>query len=99
MANLQIMGTAEMLSVSDTAHAAGSSLGLTQTPAGSFPGLEWLVRLTERAERVLARCADAEARFGGESFDDQDRFVNDAAGGGIRSAEAARSLRAPGDRR
>ncbi|HEX4584392.1 MAG TPA: hypothetical protein VH183_06155 [Burkholderiaceae bacterium] len=80
----------------DTAHMGGSSLGLTRAPAGSFPLLERLVALTVRAERFLARCAEAEAHAGCGPFEGSDRFINDAAGGAFRSAEAARSLRAQG---
>jgi hypothetical protein len=56
--------------------------------------LNWVVALTERAQRHLARAAEAEAAATGMALESQTRFVNDAAGGGSRSIEAARSLRA-----
>ena len=56
--------------------------------------LDWIVDATESAQRHQARIAQAHARAGGRLFDDADRFVSDAAGGGSRAAEAARSLRA-----
>jgi len=56
--------------------------------------LDWIVEATESAQRHQARIAQADARAGGRLFDEADRFLSDAAGGGFRAAEAARSLRA-----
>jgi hypothetical protein len=55
--------------------------------------------MTERAERHLARAAESEAGIGRMAIDGQSQFVNDAAGGGSRAAEAARSVRAQAERR
>ena len=52
--------------------------------------LDWLVRLSEQAHALAARCGQAQARCGlaprGAGF------LTDAAGGGSRSFEAARAL-------
>jgi cell division inhibitor SulA len=65
-----------------------------RTSGGSSRLLNWVVALTERAQCRLARAAEAEAAATGMALDSETRFVNDAAGGGSRSIEAARSLRA-----
>ena len=62
--------------------------------SGSSKLVDWVVALTERAQRHLARAAEAEAAATGMALESQPGFVNDAAGGGSRSIQAARSLRA-----
>jgi hypothetical protein len=96
MSSLQIVSTAPVLG--HTARLAGSGSSLETGTRASFKPLEWLIDLTEFAQRVLARSAQAEALVGGRSLDDASRFVSDAAGGGCRSFEAARALRAHADR-
>ena len=91
MTSLPAVSTARMLQVA--APVADSSIGVRGSTAGSFRLLDWLVDLTEATQRFLARCADAERRFGGR-VDDRACFGNDAAGGGSRSLAAARCLRA-----
>jgi hypothetical protein len=49
--------------------------------------------MTERAERRLARAAEAQAEIRCLVIDGQRHFVNDAAGGGCRAVAAARSVR------
>jgi hypothetical protein len=61
---------------------------------GSSRLLDWIVALTERAQRQLAQAAEAEASVTGIALESLGQFANDAAGGGSRSIEAARSLRA-----
>jgi hypothetical protein len=61
---------------------------------GSSRLLNWIVALTERAQRQLARAAEAEAAATGIGLESVGQFANDAAGGGSRSIEAARCLRA-----
>ena len=55
--------------------------------------------MTERAERRLARAAEAQAETRRMIGDGRSCFANDAAGGGSRAIEAARSLRAQAARR
>ncbi len=97
MPSSNVVVTAEMLNnvASVTCPRPSSDL----SPVGSSRLLNWVVQMTERAERHLARVAEAEARALRVVIDSQDRFVSDAAGGGSRSVEAARSLRAQADRR
>jgi hypothetical protein len=61
---------------------------------GSSRLLNWVVDLTERAQRHMARAAAAEASVTGIALGSEfeSRFVCDAAGGGLRAAEAAWSL-------
>ncbi|MBV8210839.1 MAG: hypothetical protein JO133_12340 [Burkholderiaceae bacterium] len=53
--------------------------------------LDWLVRLTERAHALAARCGVAQAQCGFAPWG-AGAFLSDAAGGGSRSFEAARAL-------
>jgi hypothetical protein len=76
------------------AAVADSDPGFRKGWASSSWLLECLVDMTERAQRLLARCAEAEARHGADPFADEFRFTSDVTGGGSRCAEAARSLRA-----
>ena len=86
MTSLQVVSTAQMLG--NAPPIAGSSPSVQAVPAGSFRLLDWLVDLTEAAERLLARCA------GAGPADAPVGFANDATGGGSRCVAAARSLHA-----
>jgi len=92
MTSLQVVSTAQMLG--NPAPIADSSQSVQAVPAGSSRLLDWLVDLTEAAERLLARCATAERPFGGHPVGDPVSFANDVAGGGSRRLAAARSQRA-----
>jgi hypothetical protein len=90
------------LPIARTVHALAEDTSLTDFRAPSNAGASlstrlgaWIVALTERAQHQLARSAIADARDGGLSFQGQTRFLGDAAGGGSRRTEAARSLAAP----
>lgn len=97
MSMLQGITTAEAgVDATLVAHSNGPSFSLN---ALAVRLLDWIVDATESAQRHQARIAQAHARAGGRLFDDADRFLGDAAGGGSRAAEAARSLRAQRIRR
>lgn len=84
------VSTAELLT---NAHSiACPSLPSIHGSKGASRLLNWVVALTEMAQRHLARAAGADVLVGGMVIDPQGRFCNDAAGGGQRAAEAARSL-------
>jgi len=85
--------TAELLT-NDTS-VAYPRLRLNLGSTGSSRLLDWVVGLTEWAQRHLAAAAQAEVGASGLPLEAQSRFANDAAGGGFRSLEAARALRAP----
>jgi len=91
MPNSHAIGTTEMLS--HPASIADSGLP-PRTAEGSSLLSNWVVRLTERAQGYLARVAEAEAGCLRVAIEDQGQFFNDAAGGGSRCAQAARSHRA-----
>ena len=95
MPSSHVVVTAEMLNNAASVACPGPSLDLSLV--GSSRLLNWVVQMTERAERHLARAAESEAGIGRMAIDGQ--FVNDAAGGGSRAAEAARSVRAQAERR
>ena len=90
------VSTAELITNAQSIACRGLTSNRTsadRTSDGSSRLLNWVVALTERAQRHLARAAEAEAAATGTSLESRERFVNDAAGGGLRSIEAARSLR------
>jgi hypothetical protein len=92
MSILQGITTAEAgVDAAPVAHSNGPSFSLNTLAVRL---LDWIVDATESAQRHQARIAQAHARSGGRLFDDAGRFLSDAAGGGSRAAEAARSLRA-----
>jgi hypothetical protein len=91
MSNSRVMSTAELLN--DVAPLADSRLLPYSPGAGSSRLLNWIVALTERAQRHLERVAQAEAQFVRPASEGQSRFVNDAAGGGFRALEAAGGAR------
>jgi len=97
MPSSHVVVTAEMLNNAASVACSGPSLDLSLV--GSSRLLNWVVQMTERAERHLARAAESEAGIGRMAIDGQSHFVNDAAGGGSRAAEAARSVRAQAERR
>jgi len=88
----QAVSTAELLQ--DAQSIACPRITSDRASEGSSRLLNWLVALTERAQRHLARAAEAEAAATGIALECCDRFANDAAGGGSRAIEAARYLRA-----
>ena len=91
MPNSHAVGTADMLG--HPASIVDSRLA-PRTGEGSSLLLNWVVGLTERAEGYLARMAQAEARCLRVVIESQGPFLNDAAGGGSRCAQAAASRRA-----
>ena len=90
MTSSHFLGTAEVLNTGTSVPCPRPSSELTPTISSRL--LNRLVALTERAQRHLALAAEAQARFGGMNIAGPSCFVNDAAGGGSRSVEAARSL-------
>jgi hypothetical protein len=89
-----------VMQVTDTAGVGADSTYVAHSSAGPFSAsghaarlLGWIVGATALAQHHLARVEQAQARAGAQC-DDASRFVCDAAGGGSRAAEAARSLRA-----
>ena len=93
MSSVPIAGTAEVLRGATPATIASLSPGRTRAAVAALT--DWLVRLTERAHRHMARAALADALRSGALPLDAGRFLTDASGGGSRGAEAARALRAP----
>lgn len=93
MSSLPIARTAHALE-EDTSLTGFRTIGRAAARLSTRLG-DWTVALTERAQDHLARCAIADARDGGVSFQGQTRFLGDAAGGGSRGAEAALSLNPP----
>jgi len=92
VSSLPIASTAQALD--GAASIARFRTLLKRTRSHSTRLLEWIVALTEAAQRQLARAAQAEARDSGRPLQGPGRFVGDAAGGGSRRVEAALSLRA-----
>ncbi len=92
MTSSHFLGTAEVLNNGTSVPCPRPSSELTPTISSRL--LNRLVALTERAQRHLALAAEAQTLFGGMDIAGPSCFVNDAAGGGSRSVEAARSLRA-----
>jgi hypothetical protein len=97
VSSLPIASTAEALDGSSS--IARFRIYLRRARFQSTRPLEWIVALTETAQRHLARAAEAEARLAGRRVGAADRFVGDAAGGGSRRVEAALSLRDAGSHR
>jgi hypothetical protein len=96
MPSSNVLVTAEMLSNVPSVTRPRPSKDLS--PVGSSRLLNWVVQMTERAERHLARAAEADTRLYSMVIDGQSHFASDASGGGSRAIEAARSLRAQADR-
>jgi hypothetical protein len=97
MPSSNVLVTAEMLSNVTSVTRPRPSTDLS--PVGSSRLLNWVVQMTERAERHLANTAEADVHLRSMVIDGQSHFASDAAGGGSRAIEAARSLRAQADRR
>jgi hypothetical protein len=97
MPSSHVVVTAEMLNNAASVACPRPSSDLS--PVGSSRLLNWVVQMTERAERHLARAAEADAVIRRMAIDGQSHFVNDAAAGGSRAVEAARSVRAQAERR
>ena len=97
MTHSHVVVTAEMLSSAASVACPRPSSGFPTVGASRL--LNWLVQMTERAERRLARAAEAQAETRRMIADGRSCFANDAAGGGSRAIEAARSLRAQAARR
>jgi hypothetical protein len=96
MPSSNVLVTAEMMS--SVASVTRPRLTADISPVGSSRLLNWVVQMTERAERLLARGAEADAHLYRMVIDGKSQFASDAAGGGSRAIEAARSLRAQADR-
>ena len=97
MPSSNVLVTAEMLS--NVASVTRPRPKRELSPVGSSRLLNWVVQMTERAERLLARSAEADPHLQSMVTDEQSHFASDAAGGGSRAIEAARSLRKQADRR
>jgi len=97
MPSSNVLVTAEMLS--NVASVTRPRPSIDVSPVGSSRLLNWVVQMTERAERHLARTAEADPHLHSMVIDGQAHFAGDAAGGGSRAIEAARSLRAQAGRR
>ncbi len=97
MPSSNVLVTAEMLSNVASVTCPRSTADLS--PVGSSRLLNWVVQMTERAERHLARTAETDPHLHSMVIDGQDHFASDAAGGGSRAIGAARSLRAQAGRR
>jgi len=95
MAMIQAASTAQILET--PAHLSGADFAPSGTRWGRFDPLGWLVDLTEAAQVRLARAALAQGLPVDSS--ESGRFSNDAAGGGSRAIEAARSLHVRADLR
>ena len=96
MSSFSVANTAQALS--DAAPLPRLRLRIRRARPHPMLLLDGIVAWTEAAQRHLARSAAADARAGGLCLESPDRFVSDAAGGGSRCIEAARSLDA-GQRR
>ena len=92
MSSVPIASTAEVLRGATSATITNLSPGRTR--AALAAAADWLVRLTERTHRYMARAAEADALQNGALALDAGRFLTDASGGGSRGAEAASALRA-----
>lgn len=92
MPSENVVSTAELLT--DPQSIACPGLTSRRSSEGSSRVVNWLVALTERAQRYLAQAAEADALAGGVAIERQPGFANDALGGAFRSIEAARSVRA-----
>jgi hypothetical protein len=88
-----VVSTAELLT--DSQSIACPGLTSEHYSERSSRLLSWVVALTERTQRYLARAAEADARASGVAIERLGGFANDVAAAGFRSAEAARGLRAP----
>lgn len=97
MPSSNVLVTAEMLS--NVASVTRPRPSKDLSPVGSSRLLNWVVQMTERAERHLAHAAEADTQLHGMVIDGQSHFASDAAGGGSRAIEAARSRRAQAGRR
>ena len=93
MSSIPIASTSEVLRGATSATVVDLSPGRTRTALAALA--DWLVRLTDRAHRHMARAALADAAQRGAFAPEAGRFLTDASGGGSRGAEAARALRAP----
>lgn len=97
MPSSNVLVTAEMLS--NVASVTCPRPSKDFSPVGSSRLLNWVVQMTERAERHLAHVAEADIHLHSMVIDSQSHFASDAAGGGSRAIEAARSRRAQAGRR
>ena len=95
MAIVQAASTIDVLHASEA--VSGSAVRASDFPITRRNPGAWLVNLTEAAQRLLARGALAQGWSGADTG--SDCFLNDAAGGGCRQIEAARSLHRPTDSR
>jgi hypothetical protein len=90
MAIIQAASTVDVLK--GRIDLSDSALHVPHTEEAWFDPLGWIVRLTEAAQNRLARAALAQ-QLAGAPWPQSGSFSNDAAGGGCRATEAARSLR------
>jgi len=97
MAAINFPGTAELQSSVQQIPSIRTSHPTLRSHRIAPPLLDWLVRLTERVHALAARCGQAQARCGFAPWGIG--FLSDAAGGGSRTFEAARTLGALGPKR